>query len=139
MALPNGFIKTTMLAAVAGGALLIAEPAFAWHGGGGGWHGGGWHGGGWHGGGWRGGGWHGGGWRGGWGRPVWGPGWGGGWGGGVVVAPGWGWGGWGPGWDDGFYAAPVYSAPVYAQCYIRRVRVHTSYGWRWRRVRYCYQ
>ena len=151
MAFQNGFIKTASLAAVAAGALVLSEPAFAFHGGfgGGGFHGG-FGGGGFHGGGWGGrpGGWGRPGWGGGWGRPGWGGGgWnGGGWGWGapIVVAPAWGWGGgWGGpgwGWDDGYYGAPVYSpAPVYGQCFFRRVHVRTQWGWRWRRVRYCYR
>jgi hypothetical protein len=159
MAFSNGYFKTAAVVAVSAGALVLSEPAFAFRGGGGGFHGGGFHGGGFHGGGWGGGGfrggwggrpgWGGGGWHGGWaGRPVggwnrgWNNGWNGGWGWGapVVAAPlfGWGWGsGWG--WDDGYYASPAYSQPVYSQCFLRRVQVQTGNGWRWRRVRYCYQ
>lgn len=81
MALSNKLIKAASLAAMTAGALLLSEPAFAFHGGGfhgGGFHGGGFHGGGfrgggfrgWHGGGFRGGGWRGGGWGGGWGGPA---------------------------------------------------------------------
>lgn len=157
MAFSNGFFKTAAVAAISAGALVLSEPAFAFHGGGGfhggGFRGGGFGGGGFRGGGWAGrpGGWHGGGWAGrpvgGWNRGWGGGGWNGGWGWGapVVAAPvfGWGWGGgWGPGWgggwdngwDNGYYAAPVYN-----QCFLRRVQVQTRYGWRWRRVRYCYQ
>jgi hypothetical protein len=148
MAFSNGFFKTAAVAAISAGALVLSEPAFAFHGGGGGFHGGGFRGGGFGGGGFRGGGWagrpggwHGGGWA---GRPGWNGGWRGGgwnsgwgWGAPFVAAPVFGWGGgWGPGWgwDDGYYAAPVYN-----QCFLRRVQVQTRYGWRWRRVRYCYQ
>jgi hypothetical protein len=140
-AVTTGMIRAAVLAAISAGALMVSEPAFAFHGGGG-WHGGG---GGWHGGGWGRPGWGGGG---AWGRPGWGrPGWGGGWGrpgwgapgwgwGGVAVAPafGWGWGAPGWGWGGDYYAQPVYS-----ECFYRRVQVQTRYGWRWRRVRYCYQ
>lgn len=127
MAFHNRKFKVAALAAVSAGALLLSEPAFAFHGGGG-FHGG-FGGGGFRGGGW-GGGWHGGG----WGRP----GWGGGWGWGVAPAVGWGWG-WGPGWgwDNGYYGAGYYGG--YDECFIRRVQVQTPWGWRWRRVRYCYQ
>jgi hypothetical protein len=156
MAFPKGVLKPAALAAVSVGALLLTEPAFAWHGGGpGGLHGGGLRGpvgGGFHpmmraapggvvagryghlnNGYWNNGQWHNGNWnhhRG----PCWPNGcWWGGWGGGYPyygwgVAPFWG-------WDSGYY----YATPVYTQCYIRRVHVHTRHGWRWRRVRYCYQ
>ncbi len=138
MAFPKGVFKSAALAAVSVGALLLSEPAFAFrggpHGGGfGGPVGGGFHPmmhgapggavagryGHWNNGYWNHGHWHNGYWYyGGWGYPYYGWGWG----------PGWG-------WDDGYY----YAAPVYTQCYIRRVHVHTGHGWRWRRVRYCYQ
>ncbi len=118
MAISKSVIKTLSLAAMTAGALLLSEPAFAFHGGGGGFHGGGFHGGGFHGGGWGRGGYGG---YGGWGYGGWG-------------YPYYGWGYPYYGWDDDYYGGPVYS-----QCTIRRVHVHTSYGWRWRRVRYCYQ
>jgi len=114
--------------AVAGALALAAQPALAFggHGGGGGFHGGGggWHGGGgpgWHGGG---GGWHGGG-------PGWhGGGWGVGWG---VPFVGFG-GPWYAGAYGGYYDDDDYNGG----CVLRRVRVQTQYGLRWRTVRYCY-
>lgn len=166
MAFPNGVFKSAALAAMSAGALLLSEPAFAFRGGPGGFHGGGpvggfrgggprgfgggyhpmmhatpggavagryghWNNGNWNNGRWQNGNWshhhHG---------PCWPNGcWWGGWGGGGYY-PYYGWG-WGPdwGWGDSYY----YAAPVYTQCYIRRVHVHTRHGWRWRRVRYCYQ
>ena len=161
MAISDSVIKALSVATMTAFALLLSAPAFAWHGGGGGFHGGGFHGGGmgrgfggggfgrgfgggglnamhampggamggryghWHNGYWRHGRWYNGGW-----------GYGGyGWGGWGYPDYGWGWG-YDPGWWDGDY---YYAAPVYTQCYIRRVHVHTRHGWRWRRVRYCYQ
>jgi hypothetical protein len=158
-----------LAAGVAVLAFTLATPADArggfggGHGGfgGGGFHGGGFGGGGFHGGG----GWGGrpGGWAGrpgGWGRPGWNGGWNGGWGGGWGGG-GWGWGvpvvGWGVAapfvYDDYYYGEPAYvpqgypavraypvrAYPVAGQCFFRRVRVHTSVGWRWRRIKYCYR
>jgi len=94
---------------------FASTKASAFHGGGG-FHGGGFHGGGFHGGGFHGG------FRGGWG--------------------GWGWWGWGPGWwgyPYGYYPYGYYPyayGPDYGGCYQVR-RVHTSVGWRWRRVWVC--
>src|SRR5262245_26799958 len=89
--------KTKTLAALVAaslvGAVLLASPAQARFGGGGGHGGGGWHGGG--------GGWHGGGgWRGGGARFA-----GGGWRGGGAAFVGRGWRG-GPGWRGGFVGRP---------------------------------
>lgn len=105
-----GFLRTaTVAACVATASLALPPAAYAFHGGGGGFHGGGFGGGGFHGGGWGGRGWG-------------GPGWG------VAVVPGGGWGGYG--WDDGYY-------DQYPACSFRRVAVRTAWGVRWRTVRYC--
>ena len=115
----NGFLKTaTVAACVATASLAMPPAAYAFHGGGGGFHGGGFGGGGFHGGGFHGGGWGGRGWGGGWGGPGWG----------VAVVPGWGWGGYG--WDDGYYGQ-------YPSCSFRRVAVRTAWGVRWRTIQYC--
>jgi len=155
VAIFSKFFKIATVATAVAGSLALSAPAFARGGGGG--HGGGFGGGG-HGGGFGGGGFHGGGFG---GRGSAGAasrveamglrGYGG--------YGGWGWGG--GGWDDpcyygncgGYYGGPyygddypvvrrVYVQPVhrvYRSCIWRRVHVHTSYGWRWRRVRYCAQ
>ena len=63
--------------------------------------------------------------------------------------PGFGWGGpfWGnPGYGYGFGYQPYYYEPepayrydgAYPACEVRRVRVHTPYGWRWRARRFCW-
>ncbi len=110
----------TVASALALASLTPAAPAFAFHGGGGGFHGGGFHGGGF-GGGWRGGGWGG---RGGYGGWGWGPG--------VGLGLGLGYAGWGYPYygyyDDGY---------GYGYCPLRRVPVRTVYGLRYRLVRYC--
>ncbi len=129
----SGFLKAGMLgAALALGGFTISTPALAAHGGGGGggFHGGG--GGGFHGGG---GGFHGGGGfgHGGFGHGGFGHGgFGGGYyGGGFGFYPGYAWG-WGGPYDDyGYYD------DGYPNCSLRRVHVHTAYGWRWRTYQYC--